>query len=270
MFIRFPIAAQGTDWDQCHAALVNKERISLLPPWFIKMITPTLTRFPKKSARSNALAKRSLCALGELPDIAAARVLWNRTADTERCGGHGARTVSDLATSNFHAAGLTRSSHTAGCTRFPLSHTSCHEQYGKMGWSQVPPGALGSPSSPASGFHPGKPSLQLQPSSCPPRPVPPCPSLTHSLVLSFSLLAGDTLSRRLCITVIHLLLKYWVAFRLWHSELSGRKNVTLTTNFEVCFLNPLTVDSLLLFLGHFKLTLDKQNPHTLQILSSRY
>lgn len=121
--------------------------------------------------------------------------------------------------------------------------------------AKCPSGAPGSPASPAPAFPLGKPSAaaaQILPSS--PR-ISLSVSHTHtwSLWLSSFLLAGDTLSRRLCITAIYLLLKYWVAFRLWHFELLGRKNVTLTTNFEVCFLNALTVYSLLLLLGHFKL-----------------
>lgn len=107
----------------------------------MKVITPTLTCFPKKSACSNTLAKCSLCALGEHPETAADTVLLNRTGNTEKCGGHRARTVSDAAKNNFHAAGLIRSSHIAGCNSFPLHHTSCHEVYGEMGWSQVPPGS---------------------------------------------------------------------------------------------------------------------------------
>lgn len=93
--------------------------------------------------------------------------------------------------------------------------------------------------------------FQLLPTS--PRVSPSIPHKHTRFYFPFFLLAGDTLSAWWCITVIHLLLKCGVAFRLWHFELLGRKNVTLTTNFEVCFLNAVTVYSLLLFLGHFKL-----------------
>lgn len=105
----------------------------------MKAITPTLTCFPKKSACSNTLAKCSLCALGEHPETAADTVLRNRTGNAEKCEGDRARTVSDVAKNNFHAAGLPRSSHITGYTSFQLLHTSCHEDLSQMGWSQVLP-----------------------------------------------------------------------------------------------------------------------------------
>lgn len=131
MFIRFPTAPQSTDWYQCQPHRSIK-RISLLPPRFMKVITPILTCFPKKSACSSTLAKSFMCALGE---TGADMVLWNRTGNTEKCGGPRAHAISK---DNFHAGGLSRSSCTVGSNGSPLCHTSCHEEYGEMGWSQVP------------------------------------------------------------------------------------------------------------------------------------
>lgn len=76
----------------------------------MKVITPTLTCFPKKSACSKTLAKCSLCVPGEHPETAADIDLWNRTGNTEKCGGHEARTVSVVAKTSFRTAGLTRNS----------------------------------------------------------------------------------------------------------------------------------------------------------------
>lgn len=121
MFIRFPTAPQSTDWYQCQPHRSIK-RISLLPQWFMKVITPTLTRFPRKSACSSTLAKCSVCALGE---TGAETILWNSTGNTEQSGGHRAHAISK---DNFHA-GLSRSSCTVGSNGSPLCHTSCHEEH---------------------------------------------------------------------------------------------------------------------------------------------
>lgn len=157
----------------------------------MKAITPTLTCFPKKSACSNTLAKCSLCALGEHPETAADTVLRNRTGNAEKCGGDRARTVSDVAKNNFHAAGLPRSSHTAGYTTFLLLRASCHEDHSQMGWSQVLPRSSWLPLQPCFRI-----SLRKTISAAVTQLLPTAPcislsvSLAHTLALTFFFPAG--------------------------------------------------------------------------------
>lgn len=182
MFIRFPTAPQSTDGyqRQPHRSI---KRISLLPQWFMKVITPTLIRFPKKSACSSTLAKCSMCALGE---TGADMVLWNWTGNTEKWGGHRAHAIS---TDNFHAAGLSRNSCTVGSNDSPLCHTSCHEECGEMGWSQVPLRSSWLCLQPCFRISLGKTiSTQLEPRPCPPHPT--SLSVSHTLRLTFFFPAG--------------------------------------------------------------------------------
>lgn len=182
MFIRFPTAPQSTDWYQCQPHRSIK-RISLLPQWFMKVITPSLTRFPKKSACSSTLAKCSVCALGE---TGAEMVLWNRmeilrnVEDTEHM-----QSLKD----NFHAAGLSRSSCTAGSNGSPLCHTSCHEEHREMGWSQGPLRSSWLHLQPCFRILLRKTiSTQLEPRPCPPHPT--SLSVSHTLTLTFFFPAG--------------------------------------------------------------------------------
>lgn len=182
MFIRFPTAPQSTDWYQCQPHRSIK-RISLLPQWFMKVIIPTLTRFPKKSACSSTLAKCFVCALGE---TGADMVLWNRTGNTEQCGGHRAHAISK---DNFHAAGLSRGSCTVGSNGSSLCHTSCHEEYKEMGWSQVPLRSSWLCLQPCCRISLRKNiSTQLEPRPCPPHQK--SLSVSHTLTHTFFFPAG--------------------------------------------------------------------------------
>lgn len=216
-----------------------KKGISLLPQWFMKVITPTLTCLKKKNLHAAIHLANSPCVLSE----SILKLLQTQVFEP----GLQARRNAEAAE---HDRSLTqRSSRTEPEQPHgaPRPATPPHEQRGRTGRSAEAPAAT-----PAPGFHRGKHLCSRNPD--PARSALRLPSaLARSFLLSVLLLAGDTLSGRLCLTVIHSLLKYWVAFRFWHFELSGRKNAPLTTNFEVCFLNVLTVYSLLLFLGHFKL-----------------
>lgn len=215
MFIQFPTTPQSTDWYQCQPHRSIK-RIFLLPQWFMKIITPTLTRFPKKSACSSTLAKHSVCALGE---TGADMVLWNRTGNTETCGGHRAHAISLRII--FMLLDWAEAAAQWGLMALPtLSHL--------LPWGIQRDGMKSSATEKLLALSPAlsqdfTKKNHLYTAGTQTLPTTPNISvcLTHSHILSFFLLAGDTLSRRLCITVIHLLLKYWVAFRVWHFELSG-------------------------------------------------
>lgn len=170
--------------------------------------------------------------------------MWKKTQSSS---------VSVVAENNFHAAGLTRRSCVVRCYSLPRHRTSCHREWNASWnmerWDEVecqPRFSI---------------SLRKTISAAVTQVLPTAPctpqsvsfSHTHSSYSLFSCWQETPYLEGYALLVIHLLLKYWVAFRLWHFELSGWKNVTLTTNFEVWFLNALTVYSLLLFLSHFKL-----------------
>lgn len=181
MFIRFPTAPQSTDWYQCQPHRSIK-RISLLAQWFMKVITPTLTCFPK-NLHAAAHLPNALCDLGE---TGADMVLWNRTGNTEKSGGHRAHAISE---DNFRAAGVSRSSCTAGSNGSPLCHTSCHQEYREMRCSQGPVRSSWLCLQPCFRISLRKTiSTPLEPRPCPPHPT--SLSVSHTLRLTFFFPAG--------------------------------------------------------------------------------
>lgn len=160
-----------------------KKRISLLPQWFMKVITPTLTCFPKKqSACSDKLAKCSSCAPGEHPEPAADTVLSNRTGNAGTCGGDRTHMGPAAAKDTLQAAAAARRRGWAGLL---LCHTSCHEEHRELGWSQGPQWSSLLPCQPRSSISPRRAAC-----SCSPDPAHLSPHLpvrlTHAHVLALT------------------------------------------------------------------------------------